>query len=68
MARRLHQQNSMAGNSSQHSPDRQGRSPNIEEQKSLNMAESLNLRAMEADGRNLEDVNWYELRPVGVQP
>ena len=65
MARRLHQQNSMAGNSSQLSP---GRSPNIEEQKSLNMAESLNLRAMEADGRNYEDVNWYELRPVGVQP
>ena len=68
MAHRLHQQNSMVSNNSQHSPDRQGRSLNIEEQKSLNMADSLNLRAMEADGRNLEDVNWYELRPVGVQP
>ena len=33
------------------------------------MAESLNMRAMEADGTNgLEDSNWYELRPDGMQP
>ncbi len=43
------------------------RSPTIEEQKSINMAESLNLRAMEADGQ-VEESNWYELRPVGYQP
>jgi len=40
----------MIGRSQQHSPDRFGRSPTIEEQKSLNMAESLNMRAIEADG------------------
>lgn len=45
-----------------------GRSPTIEEQKSLNMAESLNMRAMEADGQALEECNWYELRPAGPQP
>ena len=39
-----------------------------EEQKSLNMAESLNMRAMEADGQSLEEGNWYELRPNGTQP
>ena len=44
------------------------RSPTMEEQKSLNMAESLNMRAQEADGSNLEDVNWYELRAAGFQP
>jgi len=27
------------------------------------MAESLNFRALEADGHGSEDVNWYELRP-----
>ena len=32
------------------------------------MADSLNIRAMEADGQNLDEANWYELRPDGVQP
>ena len=60
---------SLGGRSSQqYSPDRTGRSPTLEEAKSLNMAESLNLRAIEADGQNLDEVNWYELRPDGVQP
>ena len=36
-----------------------GRSPTIEDQKSLNMAESLNARAMEADGQVFEEANWY---------
>lgn len=31
------------------------------------MAESLNMRAMEADGQ-YEESNWYELRPLGTQP
>ena len=44
------------------------RSPTMEEQKSLNMAESLNMRAMEADGSNMDEVNWYELRASGFQP
>ena len=44
----------------------QGRSPTIEEQKSLNMAESLNMRAMEADGQVAEECNWYELRCNGA--
>ena len=44
------------------------RSPTFEEMKSINMAESLNMRAMEADGNGFEDSNWYELRPVGPQP
>ena len=44
------------------------RSPTIEEQKSINMAESLNMRAMEADGKAFEESNWYELRPTGSQP
>ena len=57
-----------AGRSSHNSPDRHGRSPTVEEQKSLNMAESLNLRAMEADGQRDEDMNWYELRPEGIAP
>ena len=57
-----------ANRSSGLSPDRFGRSPTVEEQKSLNMAESLNLRAMEADGHNMEECNWYELRPEGTQP
>jgi len=45
-----------------------GRSPTIDEQKSLNMAESLNMRAIEADGQNFEECNWYEMRPTGDQP
>ena len=46
------------------SPDSKiGRSPTLEEQKSLVMAESLNMRAMEADGHSSEECNWYELRP-----
>ena len=64
----LAQQMSIGGRSSQHSPDRLGRSPTLEEQKSLNMADSLNMRAIEADGQNLDDANWYELRPDGIQP
>ena len=32
------------------------------------MAESLNMRAMEADGNGYEESNWYELRPQGPQP
>ena len=43
-----------------------GRSPTLEEMKSINMAESLNMRAMEADGNGLEESNWYELRPEGL--
>ena len=51
-----------------HSPEsRFGRSPTLEEEKSINMAESLNMRAMEADGQ-IEESNWYELRPAGYQP
>ena len=37
----------------------------MEEMKSINMAESLNMRAIEADGQQLEESNWYELRPAG---
>ena len=44
------------------------RSPTLEEMKSINMAESLNMRAMEADGNGFEESNWYELRPHGPQP
>jgi len=44
------------------------RSPTLEEKKSINMAESLNMRAMEADGKAYEESNWYELRPGGQQP
>ena len=51
------------------SPDSKfGRSPTLEEMKSIHMAESLNMRAMEADGQTIEESNWYELRPSGNQP
>ena len=55
---------------SQDSPNNKwgSRSPTLEEQKSLNMAESLNARAMEADGQNREEYNWYELRAHGQIP
>ena len=47
---------------------RVARSPTLEEMKSINMAESLNMRALEADGQQMEESNWYELRPAGPQP
>ena len=55
-----------ASRRSGNSPNRVERSPTLEEQKSINMAESLNARARDADGKNFDEVNWYELRPHGA--